>query len=64
MKNKELIKKLQDLDPELEVITRIDKYYTHKPVINVELVVLDISGAVSSEEDCDEFTSNAIALND
>lgn len=66
MKNKELMKLLQDLDPELEIVTRIDKHYTHRKITKVEEVLFDSEIGEISYLECfdDDIKGNAIAIND
>lgn len=53
MKVKELIKELSKLDPELRVVSRVDKYFTHKPVIGIMLGCFD-----SQVGSFDEYVEN------
>lgn len=41
MKVKELIEQLSKMDPELDVVSRVDKYSTHKPVTYVKMGCFD-----------------------
>ena len=41
MKVKELIEKLSKMNPELDVVSRVDKYATHKPVTYVAMGCFD-----------------------
>jgi hypothetical protein len=65
MKIKELIAALSNLDPELKVVTRIDKYYTYREAISVKTGNFDAqSGAF--DECCDDeyYALDAVAIKD
>lgn len=67
MKIKELIAQLSKLDPELDAVVRINKYYTYQKVTSVETGTFHEHGEFEPAEAYSEFPNyqpDAVAIKD
>lgn len=63
MNVKELIKELLKVDPELQVVSRVDKYFTHKPVTGIMLGCFDDQvGSFDEYFEGDDMDADAISI--